>query len=385
MKIQSIHNQSFKGYDARPLNAIYMQKSAIQGSYAIYNELHDIGREVGFDVIMNAPQFRLLSTPEELKYAVRTANYGNCWAQDNKVFINKDGAVTILYPDKTNNNILNVEAKELAQKLGINCALSKCHFEGGNIFLGIKDNGEKYLLMGADTISENLGARLETEEDMTEYVRNYIKPTRAKNNPKTIKREINDIIDDFSKDFDIKKDNIFIIRQPSFHLDMTIRPLKYPYVLVNDIKETDKVAKNFKGDKSILNNYRDYQIANVLLNYESGDKIADDLEKNGFKPIRVPGVFGRNINFMNAIVHEKKDGSLCYITNSCECANEDYMYFQKAFEKSLKKTCKDIDDIRFVSGGRSLKPDNNIMTLLGWLYGGIHCMTAEEPKFDISA
>lgn len=86
---------------------------------------------------------------------------------------------------------------------------------------------------------------------------------------------------------------------------------------------------------------------------------------------------------MNAIVHEKSDGELVYITNKSvldefcgitpEVSEKLNFSFEKMFENCVKEYVKP-ENIHYISS------DGYIPTLLERdCHGGIHCLTAEVP------
>ena len=92
---------------------------------------------------------------------------------------------------------------------------------------------------------------------------------------------------------------------------MVIRPLNYPYVLVNDEKMSEenlkKLEKEFKFDlkaKLFAKNIRK-KMKEQSKDYASCDTLCQKLEKKGFIPIRIGGGYGlHTINFINSIVHQ---------------------------------------------------------------------------------
>ena len=128
--------------------------------------------------------------------------------------------------------------------------------------------------------------------------------------------------------------------------------------------------------------------------------ICEKLKQSGFNPIRIAGRYSRDINFMNALAFKNNKNGISYITNSTKNSYPELAYLETLFEKDLKKIVPDLTNTYFVSGGemrkkesvqglfdimldRGLKKRNVIMDLLANRGGGIHCMTAEIPEFNL--
>lgn len=95
---------------------------------------------------------------------------------------------------------------------------------------------------------------------------------------------------------------------------------------------------------------------------------------------------------MNAIINKHPDGTISYITNSSKSNDPVDAEYQRIFEKDLRKKLDELaendenapklQDIYFIEG--KLYDFGNEMTdniLEG--SGGIHCMTLEEPNFEL--
>ena len=194
-------------------------------------------------------------------------------------------------------------------------------------------------------------------------------------------------IDIIAEDFDVKKENMVFLPEADFHIDMVIRPLEYPYVLVNDDKEVDvliqKLEKQFKFNLLERNELRKFKnnLEKHRKKYDSSDVICKKLEAKGFVPIKIAGAFGRNpVNFINAII-QKNGEELVYITNSTKYGAKIYEAMQENFEKELMEKYPKIKRVHYIDGGECAKgKKNNIMYYLGNGNGGIHCLCAEEME-----
>ena len=321
MKISPQNIISFKGYDAAPINALYAE-----GEYCskILPEMYDIC--------------------DKEKINLRTTSDSDEWTQDSKTIIEKDNqAKCLANADVTNNFIsgLNYYYKIPSKKIWP-------HITGGNSFIGKLPNGEKWMMAGRDELMRSGTESIE-------------------------------------KEYGIKKENIYPISNPNFHLDMFIRPIGYPYVLVNDPDLAREKLKEIESDsidyKELKEDFEKYESERDFT-YASCDTVCKDLEAHGFIPIRIAGCFGGAVNFMNAVVNKHKDGKISYITNSSECKNPYYTMLQDIFERDLREK-SNIDKVYYVKGGEHAysKTYNHMMVKLKDLHGGIHCMTMEEPNF----
>ena len=317
---------NFKGYAAAPLKAVFLESSTCE---PIEKEMKQIAKQEGF----------------EIRYAYDYIK----WAQDFK---------TIIEQGKTPYVIGNCRVDEgfyenIEKMYGIKKLETKTFCTGGNSFIGKYPNGEKWMLVGEDEIRKN----------------------------KTKK--------DIAKQYGIKEENIFSVPQQNFHIDMFLRPLEYPYILVDDPKlverQIDRLerAGHLYDYINLRRNFK-YYTQSQQQNWACANETIKALVKAGFKPIRIAGVYNAGINFMNAIVNKHEDGTISYITNSTKCENEFISNIQKAFEEELREKAPNIDKVYFVCGNKDyITYDSNyIMDDLGIRNGGIHCMTLEEPNFS---
>ena len=345
-----------------PIKNLYMQ--GVQEP-AIFNELKQAAKSENISLwAFDNKKFTQELEPNH-------THTGERWAQDDKCFIKnetKHSLKDIFKKEKTEKSPSKLITctdqydkhfpKCLREKFGTDYKYSLTFLVGGNMFIGKKENGEKWLIAG----DENFPPRV---------------------------WEAN--LDAISRIYKIPKENITILNQPEFHLDMALRPIGYPYILVNDPKLVEENLEKYKDElpEGMLENYKKSREENK---YASCDETIKALKTAGFKPIRIAGDYGfktNGINYLNGISSKNPDGSISYITNSTR--NTSYKILDKVFEEDLKHILAgkvEVKNMYFISGEKvknSNYDENSIMKNMRELSGGIHCMTLEEPDFEIIA
>jgi len=363
MKINLLNNNqncSFKGYDVIRLKGLYMQGLIKPGEKRIFNEMAKIAKEEHLDLFINQNNTKISKNLSDNIIPDYTLSI---WGQDRKAFVKQKGVDTIL--ENTKEKVFSssdffpignykIQAKEYIPR-------------GGNYYIGYKENGEKWAIVNSMEIYEHFDKLSD-------------KPTKEL----------------FCKLFDIKSQNIFMVNEFFRDLDEVIRPIGYPYVLVNDfsenLKNIDKLEMKFPDSKDIIAKLRKYSMQTVMVN------LAETLKNYGFIPINIGGFYSENINFLNALAFKNKNNKISYITNSTKESCPELEYLEELFEKDIRAKVKDIEKVYFVSGGikeivqtnnndmftltlpsQGSEYDNTIMDILANRHGGIHCMTAEIP------
>lgn len=397
MKISSINNQYFKGHAAGQIKALYMQNPGNNRQLKIYNQMRKIGIAEGFDVFMHNG-CELLNMP--LNESDIKPNYWGVWSQDNKMIVNQDSK-TILLTSKAQKQDEHYEASLFACNCGIKGYEAEVIFDGGNMFLGKRDNGENYLMTTPWTLYYTGAYHYLKDKN----IENFGRHTFAKfNSEGTCYDKNGDVVadaDEYDKNstywseyaknvicevFDLKPENLVILPEGEYHLDLVIRPINYPYVLVNSDEKVDKYLADAKKrfSKDLYNTAALDDIQERVdwhrKNFCSTDEMVTALKNNGFIPIELPMMYGRGaINFANAIVHKNPEG-LVYITNSSKPSSKIFERAQDEFEKQLLKSCPQIKKVYFVSGAPVGKDLNDIMIYLKDYKGGIHCLCCEEVE-----
>jgi len=327
-------NVAFKGWTAAPIKELYVQLASQYDYTPFLFELNKKCKQY-FKIVVqttDGPIYDMRKLKPNKKGSIKGGT-PDIWSQDNKVFF-ENGRLGVFSESQDPET-----AKNLANKLKIRPQIIELQTEGGNYFLGKKPNGENFALVGVDALD------------------GITKETAA-----------------IALHVDAK--NLHVISQPGFHLDVAIRPLTYPYVLVGDTNLTTLLAKEGRDEhqykvfsKRLFNNQEDL--------YTTANDTVKELEAQGFKPIRVPGLVAgyKGLNFMNAIVHQKPNGKLIYITNKTSIGEKLGIDFGGIFEKELKSKCPEIEKVIFIDG------KGFVQKALTRLFGGTHCMACEKPDF----
>ena len=365
------NNTNFNGYDAIRLRGLYMQGLNSPAKKRIFNEMKEICKKEGLDLFINQNNTRIARTIDE---SAKIDPLLSIWAQDRKAFVKKNGTPTILW--HSCEKIFN--KSELGPLSYYETEVARDFPRGGNYFIGYKDNGEKWLMINSSSVYSEKAAKCFGD----------LPPVR-----------------ELPRIFDVKPENIYYINEFTRDLDESVRPVGYPYVLVNDygevLKNIEKLQEKFPNSSEIIEKLKRHAhtyYGNI------GKKITENqiqsLEAFGFKPLRIGAHYEEGINFINALAFKNPNNKISYITNSTKGSLPELEYLEKLFEEDLRVKMPDIGNIHFVSGKEKdnptkriiadtefsfpslgFKEDNAIMNILANNHGGIHCMTAEIPDF----
>lgn len=406
-------SSSFKGYIACPIKELHFQPDVKGSNLDIIRHVHGLGEKYGFKVVVQTAKRIYGGAERFLKFKMDMfgAAY-NVWGQDNKVFLYKPNLNGNLAEVLSENGLVrNSEGnivKYLSSAVNVNYEKMRSYLDGGNFFLGKDAEGKMFAIVGEDSISKT-AKKIVAEEnnincktkEMAIGLQGHINRIFLKKSPEYLEKAKNAV----ASDLGLKTKDLKIIPQPDFHIDMQVRPLEYPYVLLNDPSMVYEMV-NSKLKESPPNILQE-QLENLTCGirysrYSSVDKVHKSLESHGFKVIRVPGVvqtidnpFLKNIadidppldtlneaNFMNAVVHKTADGKLVYITNKSP-KNIYGIDFNEMFRSYIEKNVPMIDKFEFVSGQELPSgKETSISHLLKFHKGGIHCMSAERPDFE---
>jgi len=358
---------TFRGYDARPLKGLFLRYTNTfpeDFEQVIYN-LDSIGKKEGFELYIQGFSKiynRMFKSLIKDELPIQNLD-GSAWSQDHITFLPGE----ILADEQ----ILFKRNEKVANYFGLGLETDSQFVPGGNYFI-VNNNGKKEVLLGR------------YHEDYIEELKN-----------------------------EIGTESVKILPQSDFHLDLFIRPLKNKVVLLADDKmlfnQISEVVDRIECDKTLMFDLKVRSVAEKLKeikdcisdemdkfedNYDSLEDVQQALTDYGYKPIRVPGrcyvmrkLYGawvptHFLNYMNAIVHENKNGELVYITNKsglnkCSFITDDISKkigfdFETNFKNSVKDYIKP-ENIYFLDTKEFLQRGN----------GGIHCLTSEIPLFDV--
>ncbi len=363
MRINNVENQnSFKGYGARPLGGLFFNY-ADKTNLVAAQEVTKIVKDLGCDVFLNTGA-GIIKNNFSKNLTGLDVPHAYPWVQDSINFLPDN---SIIYGG---NSDLGVRTFLDNFKKNFTSVGSCPDVAGGNFFI-IEKDGKLVMLAGS---------------------------------------ELYNGVHNKAKDFGVEK--IEYIGQPDFHIDLAVRPLKGKDILVADDNLTLQLLDQAAGAATrFLKHTNDLEVNEFLLKlveykrefvqyardyYKSSyrfvpmENIISKLQKDGYNPIRVPGRLytfnGKSLihhmNYMNAVVHEKPNGDLVYITNDddldralllTEDISEKIKFsFKNEFMKNLKGYIKP-ENVHFISA------DGRMPAELRCMGGGIHCMCAEMP------
>ncbi len=382
----------FSGYAACPLKNIYLQVDKTDPFFEdstiekldLLAELQAIGQQEGFRVKAQIPN-RLCSNPSDIPNDGRLIleGYSIDWGQDNKTFLmGKSGLEVGAFDEnlrfrpkwrQAEKDSQSQAASDLAKTLGLPLKKLRSVIEGGNLFLGRDNQGNPYALLGEDAL-----------HDTEKVLRHEGEPENG------IQEKAFKML---AEDLNVAPSNLHIIPQPNFHLDVALRPLNYPVVLLHDPELSQSLLHEAMRQSSNPQEIRSLSRVQAILDegfskrkYATVDEVEKSLQDKGFQVIRVPGVlpgegarYGnpQPTNLLNAIVHQRPNGELAYLTNESQ-----FPTLNRLFEAELKKKVPQVKTVYFVAGRRYGSDGSNYLGDTLQRGGGLHCLTTEEPDFD---
>lgn len=404
MRISHISNtDNFKGYDARPLRGVIMNKNCL----GIADEIAKIGEKEGFKVF-SIQGGKLVSKPP-----IFSSSTDALWAQDYWTILK-----TKLFSEHYNQKFEILKSSldlsiDFTEKIAHQCNSSIKEY---NNFL------TSYLLGGIKRDQENTQNLLNLRENVNLNAR---KSHIQGGNLFIIKGNEKDeliIGEDDLKKFDIEDicamynvDKVTVLPQMDFHIDLFIRPLDNKRILLaDDNLSLDIIKDGCEKLKKIIDEYEDFRLydlekiyTRLLKNYidfseiikcnprAKTEEIEKTLTENGYEVIKVPGrIYKYNspfaystlkhlCNYINGLVLKNDNDEIVYITNHTniekilgvpkEIAEIINFNVEDAFSKSIEKYV-DKNHIYFVDGKQNI-----MSTLLTELQGGVHCLCSEIP------
>ena len=361
---------SFTGYDVTRLKGLYMQGMRTRGERNIFRELRGVLKKEGLDVFLNNTNARLSDRFETDGNLIDKAL--SIWGQDRKAFVLNSKGKQVLW--NTTEPLMKQE--DLGKLSDFEIHAAKYIPRGGDYYLGLNKKNERWLLVNSKMIYDQNAferfADAPTDEILTQI-------------------------------FDVKPKNICKLDILGEDLDEVVRPIGYPYILVNDFDKSKELLaeihkaypKDYFTQWDLLA-YIEKKSKNIFP-FETTETICNILKNFGFKPIRIGGRFNETINFLNAIAFRNSKGKITYISNSTRKAEPPVEFLEKLFDRELRKSVPEISDTYYICGGKrtpeeifqaknsiynnGLSNRNVIMDILANRHGGIHCMSAEIPEF----
>lgn len=417
MQTHKISQNSFKGYDARPLKGFLMSYDC----FGIAREMQAIGNREGFKIFtVDRSNIIKQKCKEGLpKYSTNTVGL---WAQDlwtivkGKLLASEESHTTIaikeffsLHNDFTQ-KILRLDPKYINEVKKI-----------WNLFFpeGNKHQGSRISDMEIARIYDSHKNNLKNMQENIHIAGGNIFIVRGNKEDEVIvgNKELDFFsIEDIKAMYKVEK--VTTLPQMDYHLDLFIRPLDKKRILLTDDKLTletlnkgiqkldnfileldeNKKAKYLVIRQKMQKEIEKFEILSNTENRPNINKVSKKLKKNGFNVIRVPGRFYNDIltdnnmeylfchvcNYINANVLKNKDNELIYITNKSdideilgltpEISKAIDFSFEEEFIKSIEPYVNR-KHIYFISGDRDYVAKKMLYEFLG----GIHCACTEIP------
>ena len=370
----SINNVNFKGYDAIKLKGFYMQGFVEKKDIDICRQMKKIAEKENLDFFINQNNTGIKKVIAEGLPPAKPLL--PVWGQDRKAFL-KNGYEEFILCNKQDG------LKDLPEEFSsYNIKKREILPRGGNYYIGYKPNGEKWMIINGKYVTEYGEKRNKQEKISLENIETV---------------------------YGVKRANIYNTGYLGYDLDMSVRPIGYPYVLVNNEAETlkniEKMRKKFPQSDEIYEKLKWFQkyLNPDYLRIKECDELYNCLKDFGFKPIKIGGFYSEDINFLNSIAFKNENNKISIISNSTKYSCPELEYLEELFEQDLREKVEGIENVYFVSGGKKTEETfgeydwikthnfpqyrfneyhNVIMDFLGERHGGIHCMTAEIPDFS---
>lgn len=401
MHTLSFSAAKFSGYAACPIKRLHLQPYRHR-DLEISRQLEKIGEQAGF-VVCTQTGAKVHTRASNAHKTIRPYNE-RAWGQDNKFFQKTDNGPVL----RILSQLYGEEARtvqKLGQALGIPTSPLSSPLEGGNFFLGRKADGQRYAIMGKESLRKTAWLLYLQDFGVSRYqyeAKPDIEKAFQKKQTHYLKRAEKLI----AQELQVPGKQVLYVDQPDFHIDLAIRPLHDNVVLLHDpalsfqmLSEAyrqspdPQTKKQLRHLRDSLKRYLNYQKRN---NYKSVNTLQQQLQQGGFQVVRMPGIFKirlglddhaplnqsyRSTAFLNAVVHQKPNGDLVYITN------QSYLpILNTLFAKYLQQAVPAIKTVAWVTGHQFKIPfmsfySNDISHRLDQ-GGGIHCLSSEEPDFE---
>lgn len=382
---------NFRGWAACPLESVTIRPNHYREFNLLLLELQrKCGQYFNINVLFSDRLVKDINTLPLHKNQPLAQSTNNKWMQDYGIYLSEDKFMNIRYIETVKENFN--PGYNIAQLAGVESKDSYLPFEGGNMFLGKKHDGEGYAIIGDKVICEMVEQILKRDPEYSVLINEgnkiieivkcalFVDPKYKGLIPKLRSR--------IADELQIKPKNLYCAKQSSFHIDMVIRPLDYPYVLVGDPNLTIELAKqkyantHHMSHLQLMSKKTEKSSGETKQNNEAKSNAVDVsvqyLKSQGLIPIRVPGLLPEHypgLNYMNAIVHQDTDGRFIYITNKNHYKAFLDIDFEEIFVDYVKSHVPSIKKVIFIDGNELIE------ALLQNQQGGIHCLSLEKPDF----
>lgn len=315
----------------------------------VERELNEIGQKEGFSITKDSYGAEPWAEDAKINRAdgKTYVQYYNSYDLDTK-----SDAVDSLAKSRKGFNVRQGKVAKSGSNFEVNLDnkdkhIGTSYLEGGNVLQTLKADGSAGAIIGDMSVVYTMSVM-----NLENTPENELKAKQA-----------------IAEDLGINIENLTVIPQYDFHVDMCYRPLNDGEVAVPDYDEGIKVLQNIindsktsKGDKLIYQRMLDSLITRK--NDAKGAELRSGAEKSlqqaGYKLVRIPDFGDYNINYMNAVGGtSNKDGEKFLITNK-----SNYPVLDKAVEQYYNQA--GVSRVYFVSTQGALDK-----------MGGIDCLTSE--------
>ncbi|MCB0323924.1 MAG: hypothetical protein KDD69_10135 [Bdellovibrionales bacterium] len=309
------------------------------------------------------------------------------------------------------------------RKSGINVKANETYFEGGNLLTGIRQDGTPYAIVGEDSLILSTLQTIETERFTSEAIdartaqmeRSGALESRARfteihsrlanaglasmddtaeQRDATVRRFLArmDLVRDLmAEDFSVARNDLVVVPQNDFHLDMMMQSVTPGEILLHDPKSDVVLLQKAlheaePAEKAVLERFLENVTTHLTGRQAVADAVATELTSGGFTVHRVGGVFradggyDNRVNFLNAVAGTRPGTNVQYlITNAADLPK-----LEAAFEQEAAKL--GVERVYFVGGRRpSYKDDSNnpqhpANFTLAFRCSGIACLVDQENR-----
>jgi ribosomal protein S17E len=281
--------------------------------------------------------------------------------------------------------------------------------DGGNMLTGLRENGNPYVLVGRDAVlqttlvhggfaqqgqprlsfydevrvneklkelPEDVDAinRMTTMLQAGEYISNSLSPEEARDQAKRF-LAMNEITQDImAAELKVPREDLVIISQPGFHIDMYLRPLSDGRVLVNDYEESKKLVERVLNDNShelinpnsidfhkIIDFQQIIRKFGALPQYNEkiralAESIVNDESNRDIHPIRIflkdmliklnalPQYYEKSKALLESILNDDVDRFTTQIETACKKLIKTLNELHQNYERSKNKVAKILKD-----------------------------------------